>query len=278
MEPMDLFGLQALLICALIFVPLEHILALRTEQKILRKGLGTDVIYAVVNGAFLKICLVLMAAAAMSASAILVPQRIPMTVSAQATWLQVMEIIILADLGVYASHRAFHAIPALWKFHSIHHGIEELDWIAAFRAHPVDQIITKAASLLPVFFLGFSSGAIAVYFIIYTLHAQFLHANVSINFGPLKWLIATPQFHHWHHADQRDAYDKNFASQLAIIDALFGTFHIPGSKMPEKYGVDEPIPADYVGQHGYPFVRGGQQRQNTADAIVKPAGNLSQMK
>ncbi|PBB22899.1 MULTISPECIES: sterol desaturase family protein [unclassified Mesorhizobium] len=270
MEPMDLFGLKTLLICALIFVPLEHFLALRTQQKIFRKGLGTDVIYALVNGAFLKICIFLMAAGAMGVSASLVPEKVTMTVSGQATWLQVIEIIILADLGVYASHRAFHAIPALWRFHAIHHGIEELDWMVAFRAHPVDQIITKAASLLPVFFLGFSLEAIAVYFIIATGHALLLHANVRMNFGPLKWVIASPQFHHWHHADQRDAYDKNFASHLAIIDALFGTFHIPGSRMPEKYGVDEPIPTNYVGQHGYPFVRGTQQGRNTADAVAKP--------
>ena len=75
---MDLFGLKSLLICALIFVPLEHMLALRTQQKIFRKGIGTDVIYAVVNGAFLKICIFLMAAAAMSASASWVP-AIPAT-------------------------------------------------------------------------------------------------------------------------------------------------------------------------------------------------------
>ena len=268
---MDLFGLKSLLICALIFVPLEHMLALRTQQKIFRKGIGTDVIYAVVNGAFLKICMFLMAAAAMSASASLVPATVTTTVGGQATWLQVIEIIILADLGVYASHRAFHAVPALWRFHAIHHGIEELDWIVAFRAHPVDQIVTKAVSLLPVFFLGFSSEAIAVYVIIATGHALLLHANVRMNFGPLKWVIASPQFHHWHHADQRDAYDKNFASHLAIIDALFGTLHIPGSRMPEKYGVDEPIPTDYIGQHSYPFVRGTQQRRNIADAVVKPA-------
>lgn len=268
---MDLFGLKTLLICALIFVPLERLLALRTQQKIFRKGLGTDVIYALVNGAFLKICIFLMAAGAMGVSASLIPEKVAMTVNGQATWLQVTEIIILADLGVYASHRAFHAIPALWRFHAIHHGIEELDWMVAFRAHPVDQIVTKAVSLLPVFFLGFSLEAITVYLIIASGHALLLHANVRVNFGPLRWVIASPQFHHWHHADQRDAYDKNFASHLALIDALFGTFHIPGSKMPEKYGVDEPIPTDYIGQHSYPFVRREQQSRNAADAVAKPA-------
>jgi sterol desaturase/sphingolipid hydroxylase (fatty acid hydroxylase superfamily) len=105
-----------------------------------------------------------------------------------------------------------------------------------------------------VFFLGFSALALSVYFLIYTAHALLLHANVRINFGPLKWLIASPQFHHWHHANQREAYDKNFASQLSIIDVIFGTFQVQGESLPEKYGVDDPIPTSYLGQLGYPFV------------------------
>lgn len=266
---MDLFGLKSLLICVLIFVPLEQVFAWRPHQKIFRKGFGNDVIYAVFNGAFTKVCITLMASAAMSASSLLMPETIPTAVASQATWLQIIEIIILADLGVYFAHRAFHSIPSLWSFHSIHHGIEELDWIAAFHAHPVDQIITKVVSLVPVFLLGFSTEAIVVYFIIYQGHALLLHANVRMNFGPLKWVIASPQFHHWHHADQREAYDKNFASQLAIIDVLFGTFQIAGSEMPEKYGVNDPIPTSYLGQLGYPFVRNAQ-RVPPVDAGARP--------
>ncbi|ESX46748.1 sterol desaturase family protein [Mesorhizobium sp. C416B] len=266
---MDLFGLKSLLICALIFVPLERILTLRPPQKILRKGLAIDAIYAILNGTLVRACIFSMAAIVMSVAALLVPERVLDTIGGQPTWLQVIEIIILADLGVYAAHRAFHAVPALWRFHSIHHGIEELDWVASFRAHPVDQIITKAVSLMPVFFLGFSTEAIAIYFLVYTGHALLLHANVRINFGPLKWLIASPQFHHWHHADHRDAYDKNFASQLSIIDLLFGTFHVPGSAMPEKYGVDEPIPASYLGQFGYRFMPKPKERGNAEIGAVK---------
>ena len=65
---------------------------------------------------------------------------------------------ILADLGFYTVHRLFHKIPWLWKFHAVHHSIEEMDWLAADRVHPIDQIFTKGASLLPVFALGFAAG------------------------------------------------------------------------------------------------------------------------
>jgi sterol desaturase/sphingolipid hydroxylase (fatty acid hydroxylase superfamily) len=87
-------------------------------------------------------------------------------VAAQPYWLQFIEALILSDLGFYFTHRAFHAIPTLWKFHAVHHSIEEMDWLAAARVHPIDQIITKGASLLPVFALGFSDGVIGAYMVL----------------------------------------------------------------------------------------------------------------
>ncbi|QKC84394.1 sterol desaturase family protein [Mesorhizobium sp. NZP2077] len=256
----------------MIFVPLERLFALREQQKILRKGVFTDLIYAIFNGTAVDILAGMLLAPVIGALAVLMPPSLPSAVSSQATWLQVLEIIVLTDLGVYAAHRAFHAIPVLWRFHSIHHSVEEMDWLAAFHSHPVDQMLTKAVALLPVFFLGFSGASIGIYFVIYAAHAMFIHANVKINFGPLKWLIASPQFHHWHHAGERAAYDKNFAGQLAIIDLIFGTFRVPGATTPAKYGVDDPIPANYFGQIGYPFLpRKGHDLGKAVVGTVKPA-------
>ncbi|MGX7873544.1 sterol desaturase family protein [Mesorhizobium sp. ORM6] len=267
----DLLGLRSLLIGLVIFVPLERLLALRPHQKVLRNGVFTDLLYAVFNGTAVDLLAGTLLAPVIAAMALLIPPSLSAAVSSQATWLQVLEIIVLTDLGVYVAHRAFHAIPALWRFHSIHHSVEEMDWLAAFHSHPVDQMLTKAVALLPVFFLGFSGAAISIYFIIYAGHAMLIHSNVKITFGPLRWLIASPQFHHWHHAGERAAYDKNFAGQLAIIDLLFGTFRVPGSSTPAKYGVDDPIPTNYFGQIGYPFLpRKAQDLGKAAVGTVKP--------
>lgn len=253
-ESMDIFGIKALLICALIFIPFEHLFAER-PQKIFRKGFAVDLIYLLFNGFIIKLAIVMMAAGALGAAALLVPPAITQAVSGQPVWLQVAEIIVITDIGVYWTHRAFHKIPALWKFHAVHHGIEELDWLGAFHNHPVDAIVTKAISLTPIFFLGFSEASIAVFSTIYLGHTLLVHSNVRIPFGPLKWLIASPQFHRWHHANQREAYDKNFAGQLPFLDMLFGTYNPTGDKVPEKYGVDDPIPSTYFGQIGYPLLR-----------------------
>ncbi|WP_246672129.1 MULTISPECIES: sterol desaturase family protein [unclassified Mesorhizobium] len=86
-----------------------------------------------------------------------VPEALSATVQSQPLWLQAIEALIIADIGFYLAHRAFHAVPFLWRFHAIHHSIEEMDWLAAHRVHPVDQILTKSASFLPLFALGFQA-------------------------------------------------------------------------------------------------------------------------
>jgi hypothetical protein len=172
----------------------------------------------------------------------LMPISMRTAVATQPYWAQVIEMIVLSDIGFYFAHRAFHAFPWLWKFHSIHHSIEELDWLAAARVHPEDQIVTKGCALLPVFALGFSDVAIGVYMLIYGWQSVLIHSNVRLNFGPLRWPLASPEFHHWHHSNDREARNKNFAGQVPVLDYLFGTLHLPPGRKPTKYGLDQPIP------------------------------------
>jgi sterol desaturase/sphingolipid hydroxylase (fatty acid hydroxylase superfamily) len=69
-------------------------------------------------------------------------------------------------------------------------------------------------------------------------------------------VIATPQFHHWHHAAERHALDKNFAVHLPVIDRVFGTYHMPPRRWPAAYGIaDSPVPRHYGRQLLYPFTR-----------------------
>src|SRR4029079_11365913 len=88
-----------------------------------------------------------------------------------------------------------------------------------------------------------------------SVQATFIHANLRWEFGPLRWLLATPQFHHWHHTAERDAVDKNFAVHLPVIDWLFGTHHLPKGKWPEAYGLSDggQMPEGYLRQFVEPF-------------------------
>jgi sterol desaturase/sphingolipid hydroxylase (fatty acid hydroxylase superfamily) len=270
---MDPFGLTTILITCLIFVPLERLFALHPNQKIFRRGWHTDVIYLLLNGALIKLGLLGVIFAVVFLAAKVVPAPFRELVGSQPYWLQLAEVIILSDIGFYWTHRMFHAVPWLWRFHAIHHSIEELDWLAASRVHPVDQIVTKGVSIIPVVALGFSDVVIGLYALLYQWQSVLIHANVRIGFGPMRWLLASPEFHHWHHSADLEARDRNFAGQLSFLDALFGSLHMPRGKMPTSYGVDQPIPAHYFPQLFYPFKR---IRSRTSDGTeAHPTSNES---
>ena len=169
--------------------------------------------------------------------------------------LQICEALVLSGLGAYWGHRAAHTVPFLWRFHKVHHSIQEMDWLAAGRLHPVDQAFTRSCAVLPLYAFGFTRATFGAFLVFTTFQALFIHANVRLRFGPLRWLLATPEFHHWHHANEPEAYNSNFAGEFPWIDWLFGTLRLPAGRMPARYGIDDPVPAGYLRQLAWPFRR-----------------------
>lgn len=168
---------------------------------------------------------------------------------------QVLLAMLVADLFQYAAHRAFHAVPLLWRFHAVHHSVRTMDWLAGSRLHLVDVLVTRAFSYIPLYVLGFSMPAFYAYVAIVALQAVAVHANVGLRFGPLKYLLVTPQYHHWHHSDDPEFYDKNFAIHFPVIDKVFGSYHLPGDAWPESVGLDdEQFPKGYLRQLVHPFL------------------------
>ncbi|WP_229164738.1 sterol desaturase family protein [Bradyrhizobium altum] len=178
--------------------------------------------------------------------AILVNQSMPSALKQAIAGLpylvQVVLVILIGDLGVYWTHRILHAVPAMWQIHAVHHAVEELDWLAAVHQHPLDVIFMKAGSLFPLFVLGFSTEAIGTYFLVYYWQAYLVHANVRLNYGPLRYLMVSPEFHHWHHSSEKEARDKNFAGMISFYDWLFGSVYLPKGQRPKTFGVDNPMP------------------------------------
>ena len=257
---MNLIDFKELLLVVLIFVPLERLLALRPEQKILRAGWVVDLTHLFATGVLIKLGLGLTLTAIILGAERLVPAGWRAAVAAQPHWLQFIELLVLGDLGFYIAHRAFHAVPFLWRIHSVHHSIEAMDWLAGHRVHPIDQILTKSASYLPVFALGFAMEPILAFAILYQWQSLLIHANTRIGFGPLKWMLASPHFHHWHHSADAEAIDRNYAASLPWLDRLFGTYAGQRGRWPERYGVvGKPLPRSFFGQLLYPFMgRPGQ--------------------
>lgn len=243
-----------LLALGLVFAPLEWLRPIRRERPDWRRLL-TDGLHVFVSGDLIRWGSAAVTIGLVAYAHALTPGTVSMQVRSQPVWLQYVELLVLSDLAFYLAHRLCHAVPMLWRFHEVHHSSEHLDWIAAHRVHPVDQVLNNTLIALPAILLGFSPAALLVYVVVYRWHSILLHANVRVDFGPLKRLIASPQFHHWHHADEAWAYDRNFGGQLVIFDRLFGTLNLPPDRMPQKYGLTTPIAPDYLGQLVHPFRR-----------------------
>ncbi|TCV91255.1 sterol desaturase/sphingolipid hydroxylase (fatty acid hydroxylase superfamily) [Luteibacter rhizovicinus] len=169
---------------------------------------------------------------------------------------QLLLCILVADLSQYWTHRAYHEIPFFWRFHSVHHSVKTMDWLAGSRQHMLELIVTRVLVLAPLYVLGFSEGVMNAYILVVGFQAVFNHANVHLPWGPLKYIVVTPDFHHWHHASDDEAIDKNYAAHYAFLDYLFGTAVKSTKKFPEKYGVvGDYMPDGFVKQQMFPFRR-----------------------
>ncbi len=166
--------------------------------------------------------------------------------------LQIIEVLVISDFAGYWIHRAFHRRP-LWRIHAVHHSSERLDWMSAARVHPLNELITRVLQLVPLIVAGFDPRVVAAAVPLLTLHAIFIHAEVSWDFGPLRYLVSSPRFHRWHHTSEAEGLDRNFAGLFPWIDLLFGTFYMPAGRTPEVFGVSEAMPHGFGRQLLYPF-------------------------
>jgi sterol desaturase/sphingolipid hydroxylase (fatty acid hydroxylase superfamily) len=170
-------------------------------------------------------------------------------------WLQAVLILALGDLIGYWMHRAFHG-RRMWRFHAVHHSSVDLDWLSAVRLHPVNDALMRVAGAVPLLALGFAPVAIAGIAPVLTVMAILVHANLDWDWGPLRAVVASPRFHRWHHTDEANARDKNFAGLLPLWDVLFGTYYMPKDQKPHQFGTASPVPAGLIGQILFPFRRG----------------------
>jgi len=170
-------------------------------------------------------------------------------------WVQIPLILLLADLLAYWSHRLFHG-RWLWPFHAVHHSSRSVDWLSSVRLHPVNDAVSRIVQVLPLYWMGFNGAVLAAFVPFLTLYALLLHANVSWTYGPLRYAIASPAFHRWHHTSEEEGLDKNFSGLFPFIDLAFGTFYMPAGRQPQRFGLlHDEVPDGLLGQLAYPFRR-----------------------
>ena len=239
---------------SLIFIFIEKLFALRRDQPVFRPEWQTDFHHFIVNHMVVGFVLL--------ATNLMVHKFFGWAANDGVRgWVQNLNffvalfgIVLVADTVQYWTHRAYHEVPLLWRLHAVHHSAKSMDWLAGSRQHIVELLITRTLVLAPIYVLGFSKEVIDAYIVIVGFQAVFNHANVSVRLGPLRYVIVTPNFHHWHHSQDDAAIDRNYAAHFAFIDHLFGTAVQSDRKWPEHYGVKgDYVPDGFFKQLAFPF-------------------------
>jgi sterol desaturase/sphingolipid hydroxylase (fatty acid hydroxylase superfamily) len=254
-------ALLAFAILTAVFLPLERLFPAH-GQPVFRKEWGTDLCFFLGQYLVWTAPVVAVLAAVHAWIAALPLDGVWGALRAQPLWLQFAVAIPLSDLAIYWGHRLSHSNRFLWRFHRVHHTAERLDWLAAHREHPLDNLYTRLIENLPPILLGFPLPALAGFAMFRGLWALYIHSNVRLTPGPLRYLLGAPRLHHWHH-EAAVGGRVNFANLSPLMDLAFGTYHDPG-RMPERYGIDERIPHGYLAQMVEPFrARAGRSQSNS---------------
>ena len=164
--------------------------------------------------------------------------------------------VLVADFADYWSHRLRH-VSVLWPMHAVHHSDTDLNYMSWYRAHIIELIVINAGYVVLATWLGADPASVAAVVAVRAIHQQYVHMNVDWTHGPLKYVIASPRFHRWHHADVPEAWDKNFSNIMPLWDKLFGTYYCPG-KCDVPLGFEGSPGQSVLGLLVFPFKAWGQ--------------------
>lgn len=253
---------------AVIFIFVEKLFALRKDQPIFRSQWQNDAMHFAVNHLLVGFMLILVNQAIYAVQGVASHDGIRHWFNTVPFVPALLLATLIADFAQYWTHRAYHEIPFLWRFHAVHHSAPVMDWIAGSRQHLLEIFVTRVLVLAPLYVLGFSLEVLDAYVVVVGFQAVFNHANVSVRLGPLSGILVTPNFHHWHHSQDNEAIDKNYAAHFAFIDRLFGTAVVADRKWPDRYGVvGDYIPVGFLKQQAFPF-RGAADDSNRAPDVL----------
>ena len=163
--------------------------------------------------------------------------------SGLSVWLQLIIFFIATDFIQWFTHVMLHRFNFLWRFHKVHHSVEQMGFAAHLRFHWMENIFYTPMKFIVVMLLGGFTPEMA-YIVFYASIAigHLNHANLGWDYGPFKYILNNPKMHIWHHAKELPADHRkgaNFGISLSIWDYLFRTDYIPRSGRDIELGFED---------------------------------------
>jgi len=171
---------------------------------------------------------------------------------------QILIFFLVLDFVQWGVHNLLHKFDFLWRFHKVHHSVKEMGFAAHLRYHWMENVFYEPAKYLALLLIGgFEPSSVFVIYYLNIAIGHFNHANINIDYGPLKYVINNPRMHIWHHAKAlpEGVHGVNFGISLSLWDYIFGTAHIPedGRDIELGFENDEVYPQTFTGQFKNPF-------------------------
>jgi sterol desaturase/sphingolipid hydroxylase (fatty acid hydroxylase superfamily) len=142
-------------------------------------------------------------------------------------WFAIIASVVILDFAIYLQHVMFHAVPALWRLHRMHHADLDFDVTTGARFHPVEILLSTVIKFAAVAALGAPAAAVLIFEVLLNATSMFNHGNVRLPAGldrVLRWLVVTPDMHRVHHSVVPRETNSNFGFSITWWDRLFGTY------------------------------------------------------
>ncbi len=243
--PLATLGIVALV------VTLERLHPYDGSSRLVRDGFWTDLVGYTLVQSYVAALVIAKVIATVDATTSLSRLRL---VSDWPVPLQVAFFVVTHDLYIYWFHRWQHASPVLWRLHEAHHSAAQVDWLVSMRSHFLEILINQTVEFAPMLLLGAAPQVPLIKTVVNAAWGLWIHANVGVRTGRLQWVVNGPEAHRWHHAVDDDAWNRNFATKLALWDRLFGTAFLPTGRRPAGYGLaGVAFPRSYLRQQLFAF-------------------------
>jgi sterol desaturase/sphingolipid hydroxylase (fatty acid hydroxylase superfamily) len=171
-------------------------------------------------------------------------------------WLQAALMILVVDFLRYWLHRAAHHNDTLWRFHSVHHSVEQMYWLNTARFHPLEKAMQMTLDSLPFLLMAVNPAVLALYYVAYATNGFFQHCNIELRYGVLNYIVGSAETHRWHHSRIPRESNANYGNTVIVWDLVFGTWALPTDRRVKELGLRDPdYPKSFLSLMRAPFTR-----------------------
>jgi sterol desaturase/sphingolipid hydroxylase (fatty acid hydroxylase superfamily) len=279
------YGALQVLLLYLVLRPLEWLAPLERWDS--RRGIGTDVIYTLVNRLGLLPLLFFLTLQPLFDLALAWLHLHGLdNLNLDALWPGMslhplagfLIYLVVLDFAGYWYHRWQHQIGWWWELHAVHHSQRKLSMWADDRNHFLDDALQAAFFAALALVIGVPPSQFVALTLVGGALQSIQHANIRFDFGRIgERVLVGPRFHRLHHAvgfghelghgNRARLYGCNFGVLLPWWDMLFGSADYSTPTQPTGVRAQLPAPAgageDYGeglwAQQGLAFVRAGRR-------------------